>query len=53
MALSGVDGLLGLVGAVIIGQAYLEVYDVGPEETLEGLMALVVNAEGLGLEAVV
>ena len=51
VALPGADGLLFLVGVVVLGQAYLEVYSVGSEETLEFLGALVVNAEGLGLEA--
>ena len=51
VALPGVDGLLCLVDVVVVGRAYLEVYAVGPEETLEGLGALVVNAEGPGLEA--
>ena len=53
VALPGVDGLLCLVGAVVVGRAYLEVYNVGPEETLEGLGSLIVNADGLGIEATV
>ena len=53
VALPGVDGLPCLVGTVVVGQAQLEVYSIGLEETLEGLGALVVNAEGLGLEATV
>ena len=40
-----------MVGAVVVGRAYMEVYAVGPEKTLEGLGALVVNVEGRGLEA--
>ena len=31
----------------------MEVYAVGAEETLEGLGALVINAEGLGIEATI
>ena len=53
VALPGVNGLLCLVGTVVVGRAYLEVYAVGPEEALEGLGALVVNLEGLGLETTV
>ena len=53
VALPGVNRLLCLVGAVVAERAYLEVYDVGTEKTLEGLGALVVNTEGRGLEATV
>ena len=53
VALPGVNGLLCLIGVVVVGRAYLEVYGVGPEKTFEGLGALVFYAEGRGIEATV
>ena len=53
VALTGVNGLLCLIGAVVVGRAYLEFYAVSPGKTLENLGALVVYAEGCGLEATV
>ena len=32
VALPGVDGLLCLIGTVVVGRAYLEVYAVTPEK---------------------
>ena len=53
MALPGVDGLICLIGTMIVWQAYLEVYAVSPGRTFLSLGALVVNVEGRGLEATV
>ena len=53
VAIPGVDGLLCLIGAVIVRRAYLEVYSVSPGKTFQGLRAFVVNAECRGLEATV
>ena len=53
VALPGVNGLLFLIVAVVVGRVYLEVYAVGPEKTLDGLGALVVNAKDRGIEAMV
>ena len=53
MALPGVNDILYLIGTVAVGWEYLEVYDVSPGKTFEGIGALVVYAEGLGIEATV
>ena len=52
VALPGVNGLLCLVGVLVVGRVYLEVYAVGPKK-VGGPRSLVVNAEGRGIEATV
>ena len=51
MALPCVDGLICLIGTMVVWRAHLEVYDVSPGRTFLSLGELVVNAEGRGIEA--
>ena len=51
LALPGVYCLLCVVGVVVVWWTHLEVDAVFPEYILEGLGALVVNAEGRGFQA--
>ena len=53
VALLGANGLLCLIDAMVVGRAYMEVYDVSPGKTFEGLGALVVYAEVHGLDSMV
>ena len=51
VALPGVNGLLCLIGTVVVRREYLEVYAVSSGKTFEGLRAIVVYVEGHGIEA--
>ena len=53
VALPGVNGLLCLIGMVVVGRALLEFYAVSPGKTFEVLGALIVYADGRGIEATV
>ena len=53
MELTYVYRIFGLIIAVDFWQSDLEINYVCPEETLEGLGAIIVNAEEQGLQALV
>ena len=49
VALPGVNGLFCLIGAVVVGRAYLEVYAVGPEKLWRASGHLLSTQRAVGL----